>query len=70
MTGASNGLDRLREIVAILRGPDGRPWDREQTLQSMRGFLVEETYEVLEAISEGDSKALRRSLETCCSMCC
>ncbi|UHA75327.1 nucleoside triphosphate pyrophosphohydrolase [Paenibacillus sp. 481] len=45
---------RLHEIVAILRSPDGCPWDREQTHQSIRKNLIEETYEVLEAIDNDD----------------
>jgi nucleoside triphosphate diphosphatase len=42
-----------------LRGPDGCPWDREQTIQSLRGFVLEETYEVLDAIDRNDHEALR-----------
>lgn len=42
-----------------LRGPAGCPWDREQTLASLRGFVLEETYEVLDAIDRGDHDALR-----------
>jgi MazG family protein len=45
--------------MAHLRGPNGCPWDREQTLESLRGFLLEETHEVLDAIDRGDSAALR-----------
>jgi len=44
--------------MAHLRGPNGCPWDREQTLASLRGFLLEETYEVLQAIDGGDRAAL------------
>jgi tetrapyrrole methylase family protein / MazG family protein len=44
----------LREIIATLRGPDGCPWDREQTHQSLKKYLIEETYELLEAIDEDD----------------
>ena len=40
----------LVEIVAHLRGPEGCPWDKEQTLQSMRPYLLEEVYELLEAM--------------------
>jgi len=40
-----------------LLAPDGCPWDREQTLESLRPFLVEETYEVLDALARGDAKA-------------
>ena len=45
--------------MARLRGPNGCPWDREQTIQSLRGFVLEETYEVLDAIDRADHDALR-----------
>jgi ATP diphosphatase len=45
--------------MAHLRGPQGCPWDREQTLASLRGFLLEETHEVLDAIDRDDLNALR-----------
>ena len=45
--------------MAHLRGPRGCPWDREQTLESLRGFVLEETHEVLEAIDRGDRDALK-----------
>ena len=45
--------------MAQLRGPAGCPWDREQTLESLRPFVLEETYEVLEAIDRGDHDDLR-----------
>jgi nucleoside triphosphate diphosphatase len=45
--------------MARLRGPDGCPWDREQTIQSLRGFVLEETYEVLDAIDRSDHETLR-----------
>ena len=47
-------LSRLVEIMDRLLAPDGCPWDREQTLASLRPFLIEETYEVLDAIDRGD----------------
>lgn len=50
----NRGFDRLHEIVRILRSPEGCPWDREQTHQSIRKNLIEETYEVLETIDEDD----------------
>src|SRR5688572_14137313 len=46
-------FERLVEIMRALRAPDGCPWDREQTLGSLRPFVLEETYEVLEAIESG-----------------
>jgi tetrapyrrole methylase family protein/MazG family protein len=47
-------FSKLREIVAILRGPDGCPWDKEQTHESLKKYLIEETYEVVEAIDQED----------------
>ncbi len=52
-------FQRLVDIMACLRGPNGCPWDREQTIESLRGFVLEETYEVLDAIDRGDHDALR-----------
>jgi MazG family protein len=54
MSRASDAIERLLGIMARLRGPDGCPWDREQTLQTLRPYVLEETYEVLEAIDAGD----------------
>lgn len=48
-------LARLVEIMDRLLGPGGCPWDREQTLDTLRPFLVEETYEVLDALSRDDA---------------
>jgi len=47
-------LDRLVGVVRRLRGPDGCPWDREQTLDSLKPHLVEECYELVDAIESGD----------------
>lgn len=47
-------IDELREIVARLRAPDGCPWDREQTHASLRGSIIEEAYETVEAIDNQD----------------
>lgn len=52
----------LVEIMARLRGENGCPWDREQTSESIKPYLVEETYEVLEAIDERDPAKLREEL--------
>jgi MazG family protein len=46
------------DIMRRLRGPAGCPWDREQTIESLRGFVLEETYEVLDSIDRGDHEAL------------
>lgn len=45
---------KLREIIATLRGPNGCPWDLKQTHQSLKKYLIEEAYEVIEAIDEED----------------
>src|SRR5215470_13378065 len=55
---AARELTRLVDIMATLRGPDGCPWDREQTIDSLKPFVLEETYEVLEAIDRHDHAAL------------
>jgi tetrapyrrole methylase family protein/MazG family protein len=55
-------LNRLVDIMARLRAPGGCPWDREQTFESLRPYLVEEAYEVLDAIEQGDLGALRDEL--------
>jgi len=44
-------FDELIELCARLRGPGGCPWDREQTFESLRAYLIEETYEVVDAIT-------------------
>jgi MazG family protein len=49
-------------LTARLRAPDGCPWDREQTHESLKPMLIEEAYEVLEAIDEGDDAALAGEL--------
>lgn len=51
-------FDTLKNIIAHLRGEDGCPWDRAQNHRSMRDSLLEECYEVLEALDEGDSAKL------------
>jgi MazG family protein len=55
-------FDRLVEIMAVLRSPQGCPWDREQTIDSLKPFVLEETYEVLEAIDRHDHAALCEEL--------
>ncbi|HEU4385857.1 MAG TPA: nucleoside triphosphate pyrophosphohydrolase [Anaeromyxobacteraceae bacterium] len=56
MTRAALAIEKLLAIMARLRGPDGCPWDREQTLKTLRPYVLEETYEVLEAIDAGDPR--------------
>jgi len=62
MNRTAAAVDRLLSIMARLRGPDGCPWDREQTLATLRPYVLEETYEVLEAIDAGDPEAHREEL--------
>jgi MazG family protein len=59
---AAEEFARLVDIMATLRGPDGCPWDREQTIDTLKPYVLEETYEVLEAIDHGDHPALREEL--------
>ena len=54
--------EELRAIVARLRAPDGCPWDREQTHQSLRPYVIEEAYEVLAALDAGDTAKLPEEL--------
>jgi tetrapyrrole methylase family protein/MazG family protein len=58
----SPGIQALFEVVARLRAPGGCPWDREQTHESLRPYLLEETYEVLEAIDSGDDEKMKEEL--------
>jgi MazG family protein len=58
----SSPLDRLRDIVAQLRSPEGCPWDREQTHQSLKPHLIEECYELIDAIDAADDKELKEEL--------
>jgi MazG family protein len=63
MTHAPGALfERLLDIMRSLRGPSGCPWDREQTATSLKPHLIEEAYEVLEAIESGQAEALREEL--------
>src|SRR5881275_1161324 len=62
MPSASAEFVRLVEIMQTLRSPGGCPWDREQTIDSLKPFVLEEAYEVLEAIDRHDHDALREEL--------
>ena len=59
---ALDALGRLVDVMARLRGPDGCPWDREQTPMTLRPYLIEEAYEVLDALDRGDDAAVRDEL--------
>ena len=52
----------LLKVVESLRGPDGCPWDKEQTHQSLTRFAIEEAHELAEAIDSNDARALRAEL--------
>ncbi|MEP6888937.1 MAG: nucleoside triphosphate pyrophosphohydrolase [Nitrospirales bacterium] len=58
----SKSFDDLVQLMARLRAPDGCPWDRKQTHESLKPYLVEEAYEVLEAIDHTDITRLREEL--------
>ncbi len=55
-------IDELVRIMAVLRAPDGCPWDREQTHMSLRRHLIEEAYEAVAAIEAGDDAAIADEL--------
>ncbi len=57
-----SSFEGFQQTIAKLRAPDGCPWDREQTHQSLRANLLEETYEVLAALDAADADALREEL--------
>ncbi len=62
-------MDAFKELIAIIErllAPDGCPWDREQTLHSMRSSLIEETYEVVEAIDLDDAEKMKEELGDLC----
>jgi len=55
-------LPRLVSVMQRLLAPDGCPWDREQSLQTLRAFVIEEAFEVVDAIDSGEPEALREEL--------
>ncbi|MCP9469286.1 MAG: nucleoside triphosphate pyrophosphohydrolase [Nitrospira sp.] len=58
----SEHFDKVTDIMGALRAPNGCPWDRKQTHESLKPYLLEETYEVLETIDQGDEAKLREEL--------
>ena len=62
MSDTGDRFQRAVDIMARLRGPGGCPWDREQTMDSIRPYTLEETYEVLEAIDQRDWEELTGEL--------
>lgn len=59
---SSPDIDKLRTLVERLRAPDGCPWDRKQTPETMRAYVLEEAHEVAAAIESGDPGALAEEL--------
>ncbi len=61
---ADSGADfeKLVAVMRTLRSPEGCPWDREQTLESLTPFVLEEAHEVVEAIERGDAEALKEEI--------
>lgn len=62
MTEQKKGFDRLMAIMHRLRAPGGCPWDAEQTHESLKRYLLEECYEVIEAIDQNDPEHLKEEL--------
>jgi len=58
----SESFDKLIDIVGRLRGPEGCPWDKKQTHETLKTYLLEETYEVLESIDQQNTAKLREEL--------
>lgn len=59
---SDSSLESFKELIAHLRSPEGCPWDREQTHQTLRSNLLEETYEVLSALDQDSSEDLKEEL--------
>lgn len=51
-------FSKLRRVIAELRGPDGCPWDKKQTHESLKKYLIEEAYELIDSIDEGDDEGI------------
>jgi nucleoside triphosphate diphosphatase len=62
MPDAGAQFDKLVSVMRTLRSPEGCPWDREQTLESLTPFVLEEAYEVVDAIERGDVAALEEEI--------
>ena len=62
VTMAKRSFDDLVHLMTTLRGPDGCPWDRKQTLPDLKPFVIEEAYEVVDGIDRDDRKALMEEI--------
>ncbi|MBK5260510.1 MAG: nucleoside triphosphate pyrophosphohydrolase, partial [Thermoanaerobaculia bacterium] len=59
---ARRSFDDLVKLMTTLRGPKGCPWDRKQTLPDLKPFVIEEAYEVVDAIDRNDRHALAEEI--------
>jgi MazG family protein len=59
---AKRTFDQLVQLMSTLRGPQGCPWDRKQTLETLKPFVIEESYEVVDAIDRNDPEGLKEEL--------
>ena len=62
MPDSTSQLEALREVINQLRSPGGCPWDAEQSHESLLKYLLEESYEFIEAVEENDRAAMREEL--------
>ena len=62
MSDAGTQFEKLVAVMRTLRSPDGCPWDREQTLESLTPFVLEEAHEVIDAIERGDMDTLKEEI--------
>ena len=62
MPDSTSQLEALREVMNQLRSPGGCPWDAEQSHESLLKYLLEESYEFIEAVEENDRAAMREEL--------
>ena len=62
MSDTGTAFERLVNVMGTLRSPEGCPWDREQTLDSLTHYVLEEAHEVVDAIERGDMDALREEI--------
>jgi tetrapyrrole methylase family protein/MazG family protein len=62
LTTTKRPIEELLEIMATLRGPEGCPWDKEQTHESLKPYVVEEAYELVEAVDGGENGEIREEL--------
>ncbi len=59
---AGDAFENLAKVIRRLRSKDGCPWDKKQTHESLKPFVIEETYEVVDAIDKNDKASLREEL--------